>query len=350
MTGPLVVFDADTLGRQRTGDERYAENLLRELGALVGPVRIAAVTRHPGLVPPGIEPVELDARSQIARMAVGLPRLLRRVRPALAHFNYVVPPLWRGPAVVTVHDLSFERQPDLMTTRDRLLFRRFVPRSVRQAGRVLTPSELTKRDLLELYGLQEEKVVVTPNGVDPAFGPEGNRQAPETPYLLLVGAIQPRKDPLTALEALTRLAPELRLVLVGPEKRGGDEVRDAIQRLRLNGRVDLLGHIEKEKLAELYRGAECLVLPSHYEGFGLPIIEAMACGTPVVATRAGSIPEVAAGAAVLVEPGDPAALAEGVEQALAEHDTLVAAGFKRARAFSWRETARATLAVYRDLL
>jgi glycosyltransferase involved in cell wall biosynthesis len=350
MSRPLVAFDADTLGRQRTGDESYTENLLRELGTLSSEVRIAAVTRHPERLPPGIEPLELSARSQVARMTIGLPWLLRRVRPALGHFLYVVPPLWRGPAIVTVHDLSFERHPELMTPRDRLLFRTFVPRSARRAERVLTPSELTKRDLLERYGLPEEKVVVTPNGVDPAFGPNGSCGASKTPYILLVGAIQPRKDPLTALEALARLDPQLRLVLAGPAKQGGGEVHGAIARLGLERRVDVLGHVQKAKLAELYRGAACLVLPSRYEGFGLPVVEAMASGTPVVATRAGSIPEVAAGAAVLVEPGDPVALAEGVERALADRERLVEAGFERARDFSWQKTARATLDVYRELL
>ena len=349
MTRRLVVVDADPLGRQRTGDESYVENLLRELGEDTGGLDIAAVTRHADAVPAGIRPLTLPARSQTARMAVRLPLLLRRERPSLAHFLYVIPPLWRGPALVTVHDLSFERQPELMTTRDRVLFRSLVPGSTRRAERVLTGSEHTKRDLLERYALPEEKVVVTPYGVDPAFGRDGDERPEGVPYVLLVGAIQPRKDPLTALEALARLDPELRLVFAGPEKRGGDEVRQTIARLGLERRVDLLGHVTKPQLAELYRSAACLVFPSRYEGFGLPVVEAMACGTPVVATRAGSIPEVAADAAVLVEPGDPAALAEGIEQALASRESLVAAGFERARRFSWAETARSTLALYEEL-
>ena len=349
MTGRLVVVDADPLGRQRTGDESYVENLLRELGGGSGGLQIAAVTRHPGSVPAGIRPLTLPARSQIARMTVRLPLLLRRERPSLVHFLYVIPPLWRGPAVLTIHDLSFERQPELMTRRDRTLFRGLVPGSARRAQRVLTGSEHTKRDLLERYDLPEEKIVVTPYGVDPAFGPNGQERSSDAPYVLLVGAIQPRKDPFTALEALARLDPELRLVFAGPEKQGGDEVRRTIARLGLERRVDLLGHVAKPRLAELYRHAACLVLPSRYEGFGLPVVEAMACGTPVVATRAGSIPEVAANAAVLVEPGDPTALAEGIEQALGERGRLREAGFARAKNFSWADTARATLALYKEL-
>ena len=141
---PLVVIDADVLGRRRTGDETYVAALLRELAPLADEERLAAVTRRPDLVPDGIEPIELAARSQSVRMAYGLPRLLRRLRPALAHFNYVIPPSYRGRSVVTVHDLSFERMPWLMGRRDRMLFRRFVPASARRADRVLAVSQHTQ--------------------------------------------------------------------------------------------------------------------------------------------------------------------------------------------------------------
>ena len=123
-----------------------------------------------------------------------------------------------------------------------------------------------------------------------------------------------------------------------------------MQRLGLERRVDFRGHVERDELAALYRGAQLLVFPSRYEGFGLPVLEAMASGTPVVATRAGAVPEVAGDAAVLVDPGDPAALAAGMERALAERERLAAAGLERARMFSWAETARRTLEVYRELV
>jgi glycosyltransferase involved in cell wall biosynthesis len=349
LSRPLVVVDADVLGRMRTGDETYVENLLRELPALAPDLRLAAVTRAPARVPAGVEPVQLRARSQVVRMAVRLPRLLRRLRPALAHFQYVVPPFFAGPAIVTVHDLSFERHPDLIAPRDRLLFRTLVPPSVRRAARVLTVSRWTKRDLVEVYGLPDEKVVVVPNGVDPAFRPEGPARR-GAPYALFVGALQPRKDPLTAIRALALVDRDLRLVIAGPEKRGAEDVRHAIASLRLERRVELVGHVDKDELAALYRGAACLVFPSRYEGFGLPMIEAMASGTPVVASAAGAIPEVADGAAILVEPGDPAALAGGIERAIAERDRLVAAGVERARSFTWMEAARQVVAVYREIL
>jgi glycosyltransferase involved in cell wall biosynthesis len=168
--------------------------------------------------------------------------------------------------------------------------------------------------------------------------------------VLFVGGIQPRKDPLAAIEALALLQGDLSLVVVGAEKRGGDEVRRTVSRLGLEQRVDLAGHVEHDELAALYRGAACLVFPSRYEGFGLPVLEAMASGTPVVAAAAGAVPEVAGDAAILVEPGEPASIAAGIRLALTQRECLVAAGLKRAAQFSWTETARRTLAVYRELL
>jgi glycosyltransferase involved in cell wall biosynthesis len=349
MNRPLIVLDADVLGRQRTGDESYVSALLHELAQHGGEFRFAAVTRHPELVPDGIEPVELSARSQPLRMAVAFPRLLRRLRPRLTHFQHVIAPRSPRPAVVTIHDLSFERDPKLMGARDRFFFRTMVPWSVRRAARVLAVSERTKRDLVERYGLQEDKIVVIPNGVDPAFTPDGPGTVGE-PYLLFVGSLQLRKDPLTAIEALALTGADLRLVLAGPDKGAGGEARRAVARLGLNGRVEFAGHVDKPELAALYRSAQCLVFPSRYEGFGLPVVEAMASGTPVVTTSAGAVPEVAGEAAILVEPGNPVALAGGIERALADRKRLVQAGLERAARFSWEETARRTLEVYRELV
>jgi glycosyltransferase involved in cell wall biosynthesis len=346
---PLVVIDADVLGRERTGDESYVSALLRELAEGDAALRFAAVTRNPQLVPAGIEPLELPARSQPWRMAVSLPRLLRRVRPAVAHFQHVAAPGCRAPAVVTVHDLSFERDPTLMGRRDRFFFRTMMPRSVRRADRIVAVSEVTRRDLIEQYGADERKIVVIPNGVDPEFSPEGPTRE-GTPYLLFVGSLQARKDPVTAIEAFSRVTGELRLVLVGPDKGGGREARATAERLGVADRVEFTGHVGKTELASLYRGARALVFPSRYEGFGLPVVEAMASGTPVVASSAGAIPEVAGDAAILVEPGDPAGLAAGVAQALVDRARLVRAGLEHARRYTWADSARRTVALYHELL
>lgn len=330
-----VVFDADVLGRHRTGDETHVANLLRELGRLAAGVRIVALTRHPELVPAGIEPYRLDTRLQEVRMAATVPFALRRLRPDLVHFQHVLPPLHRGKAVLTVHDLSFERDPSLMGPLDRRVFRTLVPRSVRRAERVLTVSERTRRDLVELYGTPEAKVVVAANGVDPRFAPGGSPGR----YLLYVGAIQARKDPLAALAAAD--AAGLPLVVVGPAREP-----ELARALRAGG-AELRGWVDGDELAQLYREAAALVFPSRYEGFGLPVLEALASGTPVVATDDAAVREVAGDAALYAARDE---LGAAVRRALDERDRLAAAGIERARAFTWEAAARTTLRVYEEVL
>ena len=337
MTQPLVVVDADVLGRQRTGDETYVENLLARLPVLAGgDLRFAALTRRPELVPEGVEAVHVPARLQEVRMLRAVPRALGRLGAALAHFQHALPLSRPCPAVVTVHDLSFERDPSLMRPWHRLVFRVAVPYAVRHAAHVLAVSERTKRDLVDLYGVDAARVTVTPHGVDPAFTPG---DAPRDSYLLLVGAVQRRKNPLAAADAAAELG--MRLVVVGP---GRDPA--LVHALERRG-ADVRGYVPKDELVDLYRGAAALVMPSRYEGFGLPVVEAMATGTPVVAAPDPAMQEVAQDAAVFAEP---ARLADGVRRALADRDTLVAAGLRRAAEFSWDETARRTLQVYRVVL
>ena len=346
----MILIDADALGRRRTGNETYIRELLREVGGRAPDLELAAVTRHPELVPDGIEPIELPAQHQLVRMSWQLPRLLRQLRPRVAHFQHALPLGYTGRSVVTVHDLSFARDPSLMGLRDRLVFRTAVPRSARRASRVIVVSQQTKRDLIELAGVSAERIAVVPNGVGAPFGPDGP-QANRQPYALVVGSLERRKDPLTAIEGFALLgSDDLRLVFVGPDRGDGAAARTAAAKRGLGKRVEFKGHVSDEELAALYRGAACLVFPSRDEGFGLPMLEAMASGVPVVATRAGALPEIAGDAAILVEPGNPVELAGGIERALADRERLVSAGFERAKQFSWAEAAERTLAVYRGLL
>jgi len=330
---PLVLVDADVLGRRRTGDETYVDQLLRALPEVTDDLRIAALTRDPALVPDGIEPIHLPARSQELRMAVGVPRLLRKLRPALAHFIHALPLFCPCPAVVTVQDLSWERDPSVFGRWDLLTFKVFVRRAVRRSQRVLAISERTKRDLVELYGTAPEKIVVTPLAPDPAFTSAGEHDS----FLLFVSAIEPRKNPLAAIDAANAVG--RKLVVVGPVK---DE--ELAAELSRRG-AEVRGYVPKDELVALYQRAACLVFPSRYEGFGLPVVEAMACGTPVVAAPEAAMQEVAGDAAVFTDN-----LAEGIRQALAGRDRLSAAGLERAKAFTWRETARITADVYRSVL
>ena len=329
----MILVDADVLGRRRTGDETYVRELLRALPEVAGDLHIAAITRAASLLPEGIEPVVLEARTQELRMAVGVPRLLARLRPSLAHFVHALPLRCPVPAVLTVQDLSWERDPSVFGRWDLLTFKVFVRRSVKRARHVFAISERTKRDLVELYGTPEGKVTVTPLAPDPDFRPA---QAHDS-FLLFVSAIEPRKQPLDAIDAANAVG--RKLVVVGPTK---DE--ELAAELRRRG-ADVRGYVPKDELVRLYQSAACLVFPSRYEGFGLPVVEAMACGTPVVAAPEPALQEVAGDAAVFA-----ADLAEGVRRALADRERLSAAGLERAKAFSWHETARITADVYRRIL
>ena len=336
MSRPLVVIDADALGRRRTGDETYVERLLAALPGAARDLRFAAITRDAELLPRGVEPIVVDMRVQELRMAARLPLLLRRLRPALVHFTHALPPLLPCPGVVTVQDVSFERDATLMPARERTIFRMVVPWSVRRAAKVLAISQRTKDDVVAEYGTDPAKIVVTPLGVDPDFSP-GVGAAGE--YLLLVGEITRRKNPLAAADAAHELG--MRLVSVGPER---DEELTA--ELRRRG-VDVRGFVSKEELIALYRSAACLLFPTRYEGFGLPVAEAMAAGTPVVATRDAAVVEVGGGAIVYAEPEE---FAGAIREVLADRDRWVSAALERAKHFTWGETARLTAQVYREVL
>jgi len=332
---PLVVIDADALGRQRTGDETYVLGLLRVLPAVADDLRFAAITRHPELVPPGVEPVELAARLQELRMALRLPLVLRRLRPSLAHFVHALPIASPCPTVLTVQDLSFERDVSLMGRRETAIFRFVVPRSARRAERVLAISQRTKDDLVALYGLTSQKIVVTPLAPDPAFAPGGARGD----YLLLVGSIEQRKNPLLAADAAAAVG--RRLVVAGPETDTA-----LASELRRRG-ADVRGFVPTEGLVGLYQEAAALLFTTRHEGFGLPVVEAMACGTPVVATPDPAVREVGGDA---VAYATPESFVATLERVLADPEPWSSAGLDRAHTFSWEQTARATAAVYREAL
>jgi alpha-1,3-rhamnosyl/mannosyltransferase len=239
----------------------------------------------------------------------------------------------RAPVVLTVHDLAILRHPDTFPAWHRLYGRAGLRATVRAADAVVALSEFTKAETEDLLDVPGERIRVVRNGVERVFTPEG--PASEGDYVLAVATLEPRKSLSRAVEAAALVGVELRVV--GAEGWGGVAV------------PGWAGFVSDEELARLYRGARCVLYPSLYEGFGLPIVEAMACGTPVVTSSGGATEETAGGAAVLVDPRDPASIAAGIEEASRRRDELVAKGRERARAFTWAKAAEAVETLWREL-
>ena len=363
---PLVLIDGDTIGRGRTGDESYTINLLRELPVAAPDLALACSLRDPADVPEdvpqSVRRLALDVASPYRRIPIAFPALARRQGASLAHVHYFVSPRLPCPAVVTVHDLSYARSPELFSRRDRTLLK-LVRGSVRRAARVIAVSEFTRTDLCEVYGVDPGKVVAIPNGVSAAFRPvDGakeivlHRFGIDRPYVLCVGALQPRKNVPLAIEAYAQVAgrgTDCEFVIAGGDRGGRLDVLDAILRTGLTGRVHLVGRVEDETLPALYTGARALIFPSLYEGFGLPALEAMACGTPVVASNTTGLAEAVGDAGLTVDPHSASELAGAIRRVLDDpelSDRLVAAGLARAAEFTWARTARATADVYHEAL
>jgi glycosyltransferase involved in cell wall biosynthesis len=244
------------------------------------------------------------------------------------------------PLVVTFHDLAVLRHPEAFNRWTRRYSALMLPRVARAAAAIVAVSEFTKRELIDLLAVPAEKVRVIPNAVSAPFRREG--PASEGDYVLAVSTLEPRKNLQTLADAFRRAKLDhCELRLVGARGWGGVEV---------NGdRVRYLGFVSDEELASLYRGARCVAYVSRYEGFGLPVLEALACGAAVVAADLPAIREFVDGAAITVDPADPDSIATGLEQAVARHDELSAQGPDAAAPYEWDRTAAETLALYREV-
>jgi glycosyltransferase involved in cell wall biosynthesis len=320
-----VGFDTSPLAQTRAGTARYITNLLRQLEvdvrrfAFGGAGRAATVVRETLWYP------------------VLLPRVAARARVDVLHCpTYRAPLRSTVPLVVTVHDVAAFRHPETFNRWTRTVVPLLVPRVLAAARLVIAVSEFTRRELVELLRVPEAKIRVVPNAVDTPFAADG--AAADGDYVLAVGTLEPRKNLVRVVEAARRAQVELRVV----GARGWGDVA-----VHGNG-VCWLGEVSDDELARLYRGARAVAYPSLYEGFGIPILEAMACGAPVVTSAGGATEEVAGGAAVLVDPRDSTAIAAGLDEAAQRRDELRQRGLERARAFSWAAVARATEAVYRE--
>jgi glycosyltransferase involved in cell wall biosynthesis len=319
-----VGIDVTPLAQTRAGTARHVRGLL---GALAGR--------------PGLELQQLSfggpgRAATLARDAVWYPLGIGRAARDLdiLHCTTMRGPLRAPtPVVVTVHDLAVFRYPGAFPLWHRRTGRLALRASVRAADAVVAVSAFTRNELATLLDVPGDRMRVVPNGVDPVFTPGG--EAAEGVYALAVGTLEPRKNLGRAVEAARLAGIELRVV--GARGWGGVEVPGWV------------GRPGDEELAALIRGARCLLLPSLYEGFGIPVLEAMACGTPVVTSRGGATEEVAGGAAVLVDPLDVAAIADGIAEAESRRDELVPLGLERARKFTWERAADAVEALWREL-
>jgi glycosyltransferase involved in cell wall biosynthesis len=324
-----VGLDVSPLAQTRAGTARYVQALLDHLPREPG-IELHELSGGGG---GRVSTLLLDA----AWYPAVLPLTAHRTGLDVLHCpTFRAPPRPGVPLVVTVHDLAVLRHPEAFPRWTRTYSRLTVPRIVRAAARVIAVSEFTRRELTGLLDVPEEKIRVVPNAASPLFAPDG--PAADGEYLLAVGTLEPRKNLPRVAEAARHLGLELRVV--GGEGWGG--VRAAG-----NG-VRPLGFVPDEELATLYRGARAVLYPSLYEGFGIPVLEAMACGAPVVTSAGTATEEVAGGAAVLVDPADPASIAAGIEEALDRRDELVRSGLRRAGEFSWARSAAATAEVYRE--
>ena len=320
-----VAIDVTPLELTRAGTARYLDSLLPRVE------REVTVERLRGYAAGRAGTLWLD----LAWYPHVLPHRARGA-DVLHCPTYRGPVRSRVPLVVTVHDLAVFRHPEAFPPWTRRYSRIVVPRVVRAARIVAAVSEFTAGELEAVLCVPRERIRVVPNAAGASFSDTGPRE--EGDYVLAVGTLEPRKNLARTIAAAQCLGVELRVA--GARGWGGVEARGEGVRWE--------GEVGDEQLARLYRGALCVVYPSLYEGFGIPVLEAMACGTPVVTSRGGATDEVAGGAAVLVDPDDVSSIAAGIEEAIARRDELRAAGLRRASAYSWDVSARLLVQAYED--
>lgn len=362
-----IALDCRTVTAPKTGDRTYALNLLRALARVDTENEYFAYTWEPTtLTEVGssrFNSVLLPASPRWLWTPVVFPQDLTRRHLDVAHVQYFIPPAAPCPIITTIHDVAFRRFPELFPLKHRLLLNLLIPPTARNAAAVITGSEATRRDLIELYDVLPERVVVTPYAADPIYQPmdpdEARRAVRDrfrirSPYLLSVGVLQPRKNLPRLVRAYNRLAREIphRLVLVGKEGWASEDLQRAISEAPPGREPVFTGYVPDADLPALYAGADVFVYPSLYEGFGLPPLEAMACGTPVITSNTSSLPEVVGEAGVMVDPLDVHALAQAIRELLDDEPrrlALRAAGIRRAAEFHWDRTARETVKVYRKV-
>ena len=369
-----IAIDAHSVGTGLAGNESYAANLIEALAEIDSENDYTLyVTKRKAIDRFGNRWPNFNVRTTlphtpIIRIPLTLSAELRKNPVDILHVQFTSPPFAPCPVVVSIHDLSFEHLPETFNRRSRTQLRLTVRRSARRAARIIALSEHARQDIISTYGLAPETVTKIPIAAPTTFRPVVDKTelqrvrdtyGIEGEYILSVGSIQPRKN-LRRLVAsysyLRHARPDSnlpKLVLVGKRAWLYD---DTIQAIQENGPPDsiiLTGYVPECDLPALYSGAVCFVYPSFFEGFGLPPLEAMQCGVPVIVGNRTSLPEVVGDAGVLVDPFDVKALGEAIGCLIGNTDfreKLRAKGLARARRFDWRETARRTLDVYKEVV
>lgn len=364
-----VAIDARLLTGAYTGDRTYWRGLLKALiRQLEGSAhRLVLFSSRPlpaESLPlsPVWESVVIPARSERWWSLWQFPRAAQRYGCHVAHTQYAVSPLFRIPTITTVHDISFLIAPEWFGWKDRWLLRLTVPASCRRAARVLTVSETSREDIIRYLHLPPEKVVATPNGVPEGFYPLPKDEAQawvrrqygiEPPFALAVGVLQPRKNWGLAIRAVAHYREQsgspLRLVLTGKPGWAEASVRALCTELEAESWVHFTGYVPDEHLVWLYNASEMLLYPSFYEGFGLPPLEAMACGVPVIASNGGALPEVVGSGGILLPPTEYGMWAYAI-QTLMENasvrEQIRERAIHQAQRFRWEITAERTWSAY----
>jgi glycosyltransferase involved in cell wall biosynthesis len=365
-----IAIDAHSVGSQLAGNETYAVNLIEALAKVdqsnqytLYVTRQSAIDRFANRWP-NFKLKRTVPHTPLVRIPVTLSAELRRNPVDVLHVQYTAPPLAPCPVVATIHDLSFEHLPETFNRRSRAQLRLTVRRTARKAAQILTLSEFSRQDIVDTYSIAPDRVSVTPAAAASDFKPIEDetelrkiREAYgiERDYILSVSSIQPRKNLIRLIEAyscLRGLRPEGKLpqlVLVG--KRGwlDNETFRAAQRHSANNDIAFTGYVAERDLPALYSGATCFIYPSFFEGFGLPVLEAMQCGVPVIAGNRTSIPEVVGEAGLLFDPFDTNSLVQALTRMLDNPEYRAALriqGLERAREFDWKQTAQLTLKAY----
>jgi glycosyltransferase involved in cell wall biosynthesis len=363
-----IAFDGTTLRPARTGVGYYSEHLLHHVAATAGVDEVVVVSNRPVETTAPL-PAHVTVRDhgwslpRLVWLQTSAARLVRQIGADVAHFtNGMMPLLSTVPTVVTIHDMSLTLFPDFHPIRRVLLNRPLVDVAARRADAVITVSESAKRDIVRLYNLAADRVHVVHEAPAPAFKRATDATALDrvkrtyglgSRVILYVGTIEPRKNLAALLDAYAERhhAGDLphQLVCAGPYGWLSNDISKRIERLGIQNAVRFTGYVPFEDLPILYSLAEIFVFPSLYEGFGLPVVEAMACGTPVVTGRTSSLTEIAGGAIEHAESLEPQALGDALvrlAQDRCRREECSFRGLERASAFSWDRAARETCDVY----